>query len=224
MSPKENYEPPLRIQIIIKNILIIMAYTLILTLFLAIFWYPERYLAFQEHISNLGGIVSYTSSLPNTTSMYIMIVGFGICGALALSVSILYFTNKELRGRIPKGILTLILAFGAAGIAIPLDHPLRILHLTGAACFIGGFATYNAYLQISSTIRKHIKGWSNVGKGDAIWDMILSIIVLTILVVYFVFIAMDQIMGGIAPLGPLLQKITVFAMILAYYFIDNIDI
>ncbi len=224
MSPKENFEPPLRIQIIIKNILIIMAYTLILTLFLAIFWYPERYFAFQEHISNLGGIVSYTSSLLNTTSMYIMIVGFGICGALALSVSILYFTNKELRGRIPKGILTLILALGAAGIAIPLDHSLRILHLIGAACFIGGFAAFNAYLQISSTVRKHIKGWSNVGKGDAIWDVILSVIVLVILVGYFVIFALDQLNVGATFLGPVFQKVTVFAMILAYYFIDNIDI
>ncbi len=224
MSSTKNYEPPLRIQIIIKNIFIIMAYVLVLTLFLAIFWYPERYYAFQEHISNLGGTVSFTSSLPNTTSMYIMIFGFGICGLLALSVSILYFINKELRGRIPKGILSLVLAFGAGGIAIPLDHSLRILHLTGAACFIGGFATFNAYLQLSSTIRKHVKGWSDVGKGDALWDAILSLIVLAILVVYFVFFAWDQLVGGIAPLGPLLQKITVFAMILAFYFIDSTDI
>ena len=224
MSSTKNYEPPLRIQITIKNIFIVMAYILILTLFLAIFWYPERYFAFQEHISNLGGMESFTSKLSNTTSMYIMIVGFGVCCLLALSVSILYFTNKQLRGRIPKGILTLILAFGAAGIAVPLDHPLRILHLTGAACFIGGFATFNAYLQISSTIRKHVKGWSEVGKGDAIWDALLSLIVVGILVVYFIFFAWDQLVGGIARLGPLLQKITVFAMILAYYFIDSIDI
>ncbi len=224
MSSTKNYEPPLRIQITIKNIFIVMAYILILTLFLAIFWYPERYFAFQEHISNLGGMESFTSKLSNTTSMNIMIVGFGVCCLLALSVSILYFTNKQLRGRIPKGILTLILAFGAAGIAVPLDHPLRILHLTGAACFIGGFASFNAYLQISSTIRKHVKGWSEVGKGDAIWDALLSLIVVGILVVYFIFFAWDQLVGGIAPLGPLLQKITVFAMIFSYYFIDNIDI
>ena len=224
MSETKNFDPPLRIQIIIKNIFIIMAYILILTLFLAIFWYPERYLAFQEHLSNLGGMVSFSSSLPNTISMYIMTVGFGICGALSLSISILYFIKKELRGRIPKGFLALIIAFGASGVAIPLDHPLRILHLVGAACFIGGFTAFNAYLQISSTVRKHLKGWSNVGKGDAIWDMILSIILLGILVVYFVFYALDQISGGIAPLGPLLQKITVFVMIFAFYFIDNIDI
>jgi hypothetical protein len=225
MSPKENYEPPLRIQIIIRNIFLVMAYILVLTLFLALFWYPERYYAFQEHISNLGGFLSYTSSLPNTASMFIMIIGFGVCGALALTVSILYFVNKELRGRIPKGILALVLAFGAGGIAVPLDHPtLRILHLIGAACFIGGFATFNAYLQITSTFRKHVKGWNGVGKGDAIWDFILSLIVIGILVVYFVFYAWDQLVGGIAPLGPLLQKITVFSMVLAFYFIDNTDI
>ena len=86
MSETKNFDPPLRIQIIIKNIFIIMAYILILTLFLAIFWYPERYLAFQEHLSNLGGMVSFSSSLPNTISMYIMTVGFGICGALSLSI------------------------------------------------------------------------------------------------------------------------------------------
>ena len=217
-----EFNPPKRIQIAIKNIFIIMAYTLTVTLFLAINYYYKRYEFFKEHISNLGSMQN-----SNDISMIIMIVGFGINSALMLIVAILYFVNrKQLKGWAVKGALGIVLAFGAAGVAVPLDHPqLRILHLAGAACFIGGFAAFNAYLQISSSYRKIIKKEYDTSRTDTIWDVTLSIIVLVVLLGYFTIFALDQFgIGASWYLGPIFQKIIVFIEILALYFIDNKDI
>ncbi|MCE7740914.1 MAG: hypothetical protein GOP50_00520 [Candidatus Heimdallarchaeota archaeon] len=226
MFKLREFEPPKRTQIAIKNMFIIMAYTLTITLFLAINYYYKRYVFFAEHISNLGSMDTLNSP-PNTFSMIIMIVGFGINSALMLSVAIIYFVKrKELKGAIVKGSLAIILAFGATGIAIPLDHPqLRILHLVGAACFIGGFAAFNAYLQITSSYRKIVKKEADNSKADTIWDITLSFIVIAVLVIYFVTFALDQLgIGTTWHLGPIFQKIVVFIEVLALYFIDNKDV
>ncbi len=221
-----EFQPPKRIQIAIKNMFIIMAYNLIVTLFLAINYYYKRYVFFAEHISNLGSMDPLNSP-PNTISMIFMIVGFGINSALMLSVAILYFVKrKELKGWKVKGSLGIVLAFGAAGIAIPLDHEqLRVLHLVGAACFIGGFAAFNAYLQITSSYRKIIKKEVDARRADTIWDITLSVIVIVVLIGYFTIFALDQLgIGADWHLGPIFQKIIVFIEILAIYFIDNKDI
>jgi len=200
-----------------------MAYFLIVTIFLAIAYYPEKYQFFAENISNLGAFESRLFS-PNTTSMYIFIVGFGICGAMALTVAILYFFNRYLHSWYIKGPLAIVLALGAAGVAIPKDHDLSILHIAGAAMFIGGFAAFNAYLQITSSYRKHIKKEVEVSRADTIWDIFLSVVVLVILLGYFTIFALDWLNIGAAFLGPVFQKVIVFAEILALYFIDNKDV
>ncbi|NPD88921.1 MAG: hypothetical protein HGN29_09350 [Asgard group archaeon] len=217
------YDPPKRVQIAIKNLFIIMAYFLIVTLFLAIAYYPEKYQFFDEHISNLGGFSSNLGAV-NSNSMLIMMIGFGVCGLLVLVVGVLYFVNRDLHLWLPKGILSVALAIGAAGVAIPLDHSLRILHLAGAGIFIGGFAAFNALLQISSLIKKRKDKADDVNKLDTIWDIILSAIVIIILLGYFTVFALDWLGVGPLNLGPLFQKAVVFAEILALYFIDNQDI
>ena len=218
-----DFVPPQRVQIIIKNMFILMAYFLIVTIFLAIAYYPEKYQFFSENISNLGAFLSRLL-FDNTTSMIIFIVGFGICGAMCLGVAVLYFVHRDLHGWYVKGPLAIVLAFGAAGVAIPKDHSFSILHTAGAAMFIGGFAAFNAYLQITSSYRKHIKKEIDVSRADTIWDIVLSIFVLIILFGYFTIFALDWLGVGAAFLGPVFQKVTVFAEILALYFIDNKDI
>jgi len=199
-----------------------MAYTLTVTLFLAINYYGKQYEFFKQHISELGSIADSTF-----LSRLIMIVGLGICSALMLIVAIIYFVkNEELKGAVIKGILALILALGAAGLAIPLDHPnLSTLHLIGAACFVGGFAAYNAFAQISSSYRKIIKKEVETSPVDNFWDVFLSIIVILVLIGYFIIFALDKLGIGISLyIGPISQKITVFIEVLALYFIDNEDI
>lgn len=223
MFSLREFEPPKRVQIAIKNIMILMAYTMTVTLFLAINYYYKRYEFFKEHLSDLGAMMIGG----NFYSMIIMIVGFGISSLLMLIVSITYFVkNKELKLGVLKGILAFIVAIGAAGIAIPLDHPtLRIVHLVGAACFIGGFAAFNAVLQISSSYRKIIKKEVDTSKADTIWDITLSIIVLLVLIGYFTIFALDRLdIGTALYLGPIAQKVTVFIDVLALYFLDNKDI
>ncbi len=222
MFQLREFEPPKRIQIAIKNLFIIMAYILIITMFLAINYYYKRYVFFSEHISNLGSMYN-----DNSTSMIIMIVGFGINSIMMLSVSILYLVNrKELEGAIVKGVLGFVIAFGAAGVAIPLDHPqLSTLHVVGAACFIGGFAAFNAYLQITSSYRKIFKKEVDSSKADTIWDITLSAIVIIVLLGYFTIFALDRLdIGASWHFGPIFQKVIVFVEILALYFIDNKDV
>ncbi len=219
-----DYEPPLRIQITIKNLFIFMAYFLTLTFFLAIAYYPEKYQFFSEPISNLGSLMSALGSA-NTTSMIIIIVGFSICGALFLIVSILYFLNRNLHMWHVKGVLSLITTFGIACDAIPADHPkLAVLHAVGAVSFMGGFAAFNAFVQISSSIKKWKEKQKVINKSDAIWDIFFSIVVIALLIGYFVLFALDSSNIDISLIDPIFQKIIIFAEILALYLIDNIDI
>ncbi len=118
MLRSREYEPPVRIQITIKNLLIFIAYFLILTFFIAIAYYPEKYQFFGEYISNLGSMESATGS-PNTISMIIVIVGFSICGSLFLSVAVLYFLHRELYLWHVKGILSLLTTIGIVCDSIP---------------------------------------------------------------------------------------------------------
>ena len=100
---------------------------------------------------------------------------------------------------------------------------MEILHVIGAACFIGGFAAFNAFLQITSSYQKRRDGGSS--RADTIWDIVLSIIVITVLVGYFAIFALDRLgIGESWNLGPIFQKVIVFVEILALYFIDNKDI
>jgi hypothetical protein len=225
MFKYREYEPPKRVQIAIKNIFIIMAYSLTVTLFLAInYYYNAPYDFFGQHISDLGNVAAGA----NLYSMMIMIVGFGVNSLLMLVVAVIYFANiNNLKGAVIKGCLSIILAIGAAGVAIPADHGLpimRILHLVGAACFIGGFALFNAYLQLSSSYSKIIKKEVDTSPADTTWDIFLSIVVLAVLVGYFTLFALDRLNVISSSYGPIAQKATLFVDILALYFIDNKDI
>ncbi|MCE7739193.1 MAG: hypothetical protein KAU62_05235 [Candidatus Heimdallarchaeota archaeon] len=224
MFKLREYEPPLRIQITIKNLFIFMAYFLTLTFFLAIAYYPEKYHFFSEHISNLGRIESFLGS-SNTTSMIIIMVGFSLCAALFLTVTILYFLNRKLYMWHVKGVLSLITTFGIACDAIPSDHPkLKVLHIIGASSFIGGFAAFNAFVQISSLVKKKKDKQKEISKVDTIWDIFFSIIVIVLLIGYFVIFALDTSNIDISLIDPIFQKIIIFAEILALYLIDNVDI
>ncbi len=219
-----EYEPPLRVQITIKNLFIFMAYFLTLTFFLAIAYYPEKYQFFSEHISNLGRIESVLGS-SNTTSMIVIMVGFGLCATLFLTVAILYFLNRNLYMWHVKGVLSLITTFGIACDAIPSDHPkLKILHIIGASSFIGGFAAFNAFVQISSLVKKKKDKQKEISKADTIWDIFFSIVVIALLIGYFVLFALDASNIDISLIDPIFQKVIIFAEILALYLIDNIDI
>ncbi|MHA1420377.1 MAG: hypothetical protein ACTSPO_15790 [Candidatus Heimdallarchaeaceae archaeon] len=157
--------------------------------------------------------------------MIIVMVGFSICGALFLIVAILYFLNRNLHMWHVKGILSLITTFGIACDAIPSDHSkLAILHAIGAIAFMGGFAAFNAFVQISSSIKKWKEKRKEINKADAIWDMIFSIVVIVLLIGYFVIVILVANNIEIGFLDPIFQKITIFAEILALYLIDNIDI
>ena len=224
MFTRTEYDPPLKIQILIKNLLIIMAYLMNMAFILAIACYPEKYLFFAENISKLGGIESVSGS-SNLTSMLIMTIGFGVCGLLTLATGILFIRNKELYLWRTKATMSFIIALGAFCIAIPHDFSkLLILHGTGAVLFIGGFAALNTLLQISSTIHKRREHKQDISKLDTTWDIILSIIVSILLVGYFIIFPITRCNIGPAILEQSYQKVIVFTAILAIYFIDDQDI
>ena len=197
---------------------------LIVTIGLAMWQYPETYELFNEHISNLGGIVSEEGHA-NFNSSLIMIIGFSICAAIALSMSIIYFLSKKLTYKIPKGVLALALSVGAAGIAVPLDHTtLRQFHYIGAALFILGFGTYNFVCQARRYFRKH-GSWFKPKKKFSFWfDFVFSWIVLAAVVMYLVvFLLMHFTTYTNMLSGPLAQKIVLFVDLFAIIIFDRKD-
>ena len=224
MFESSKYDPPLKIQILIKNLLIITAYLMNMTFILAIACYPEKYRFFSENISKLGGIESVSGS-NNFTSMLIMMTGFGICGLLTLATGILYLQNKELYLWKTKATMSFIISFGAFIIIIPHDFPnLLVLHGIGAVLFIGGFAAFNTLLQISSMVKKRRDHKEEISKPDTTWDIILSIIVSILLVGYFIIFPIARFDVGPTILEQTYQKVVIFTALLALYFIDEQDI
>lgn len=145
----------LKFQIILRILFWCMALVIILTIAIAWWQYPESYEFLQETVSALGGELSDTGLANNTSSM-IMMIGFGVSGVIALTISIIYFVKFRLRYNIIKAILSLTIAVGVASIAIPRDHPqLRKFHYIGAAVFLLSFGILNFVCQALRYIRKH---------------------------------------------------------------------
>ncbi|MBN1330877.1 MAG: hypothetical protein JXA54_15500 [Candidatus Heimdallarchaeota archaeon] len=161
---------------------------IVLTISLAIFFYADSYRILQDYISELGAQYTYFNGYNNKTSSMIVSVGFGLCAAVSLMISIVYFTS-DFRYRILKGVLSLVNAFGASLIAIPQDKGnLLILHTIGAALFIGGFGVLNFTLQLLRFVKKR-QEIPKEKKFDYYFDaviVILVFIVIALLVIFFI--------------------------------------
>jgi len=152
---------------------------LILTIGLAIAFYPEPYKFFQEFISDLGGVNSIKNSLDNRISSIIFSVGFGLCSVIGATLAILYFIN-DFRNKYFKGILCLLITIGAALTCVPHDlGNTLVLHTVGACVFITAFGILNFVLQWLRFIQKHQKV-PEKRKFDFYLD--LSIVVLVFIV------------------------------------------
>lgn len=66
---------------------------LLVTIGLAIAFYPESYKFFQEFLSDLGGVNSIKNSFVNKTSSIIFSIGFSLCSAIGATLAILYFSR-----------------------------------------------------------------------------------------------------------------------------------
>jgi len=224
MFIQKEYKPFLGVQVIIKDLLVISAYTMNMSFILAIAFYPEKYSFFAENISKLGGIRSVSGTI-NTTSMIIILVGFGICGIITLAVGILYLKYRKLHLWKVKAIVSFIISLGAFLMMIPHDFMnLLVVHGIGAVLYIGGFTSLNVLLQVSSTIKKQKEFQKSISRFDTIWDIILSIILSLILIGYFVIFPIARCGLGPVILEQTYQKLVVFTALLAIYFIDDEDI
>ena len=213
----------LKAQVALRIMLAVLGVVLVLTIGLAIWQYPEPYEFFGEHISNLGGIESDTN-LNNYNSSLIMTIGFGVFAAISFSMSIIYFVSKRIKFNITKGVLTLAIAGGTAGVAVPLDHPtLDLWHYVGAALFILGFAAYNFVCQARRYYRKHT--FFPEKKSFNFWiDFIFVWIVFAAFVMYMVVFLLIHFTSYNNMLsGPIAQKIVLIVDLIAVIIFDIRD-
>jgi len=213
----------LKVQKALRILLWGVGVVLVLTIGLAIWQYPEPYEFFGEHVSNLGGIQSETL-LNNYNSSMIMIIGFGFFAAISFAMAIIYFVSKRIKFNITKGVLTLAIAGGAAGVAVPRDHStLYQWHYVGAALFILGFAAYNFVCQARRYYRKH--GFIPEKKNFNFWiDFIFVWIVLAAFVMYMVvFLLMHFTSYTNILSGPIAQKIVLIVDLIAVIIFDTND-
>jgi hypothetical protein len=199
---------------------------LIVTIALAWWQYPEKYVFFMENISVLGGYYS-ESDIPNWTSLYIIVSGLGICGFLGIIISIIYFVRSDLDAHIVKGILYVVFAIGAAGLAVPRDQPgLWSLHALGALVFILAFSIFNFFAQVYRFIRKHRRVKQVKRNLDWYVDFILVWLVFLV-IIFYVTVAIlstwaDIIIQGIP--NALAQKVVLITCCFASFFLDIDDL
>ena len=198
---------------------------LVLLLTLAFAWwrYPEPFHFFREFISQLGCFLS-KNGFDNSTSMLIMSVGFGLVALLSLFEGILYFLMPLLSFNIAKGFLYLLLSLGAAGIAVPGDHPSFYAHRVGSFLFIFSFAMVNFVSQMLRFIRKH---WTPPPKRrfDFYLDLIVVILVFAVMIVSVIAYIVDIVFSVslIALSAELWQKVILLVDAVAVIFIDVDD-
>lgn len=197
---------------------------LILTIALAWVFYPEPYEFHEEFISNLGGYTS-DQGLSNTISSTIMAIGFGLCGFVALILSIIYLIKRELDYNFLKSFLNLVLAVGAVGVGIPLDHPtIGILHGIGALIFIFGFGILNFVLQTLRFKRKYLptgfKEFTNY-----FLDLIMVIVVFIVIFIQAIFYVLYRLLDVylITVITILAQKAVLIIDFIAIFFLDKND-
>ncbi len=219
---KENGS--LNTQKFLQGLIISIAPILIFTVILSWVFYPEKFIFFQEYVSQLGKFVSL-NSLPNLTSLIIFSTGFCLCGVIFLVIAIIYFVKKDLENNIIKGIFSLIMSIGAILTAVPAGaQPLRLIHGIGAAMFIAGFGILNFILQMMRFTRKHRP--LKPKKTPAFFrDLAITIIVFIALLFFAVFYSMKAITSN-AVLQTLAQTSEMLILIIdciAIFFIDTDD-
>ena len=213
----------LKIQIALRVLLAVLGVVLVLTIGLAIWQYPVQYEFFGEHVSDLGRTQTITLQ-DNFNSSLIVIIGFSLFAAISFAMAIIYFASKNLKFNITKGVLTLAIAGGAAGVAVPVDHStLSQWHYVGAALFILGFAAYNFVCQARRYYRKH--GFIPEKKNFNFWiDFIFVWIVLAAFVMYMVVFLLIHFTTYTNMLsGPIAQKIVLIVDLIAVIIFDIND-
>ncbi|MBD3190817.1 MAG: hypothetical protein GF308_09245 [Candidatus Heimdallarchaeota archaeon] len=197
---------------------------LILTIALAWVFYPEPYEFHEEFISNLGGYTS-DQGLTNTISSTIMAVGFGLCALIALILTIIYLIKANLDYNYLKSLLNFILALGAVGVGIPMDHPtVGILHGVGALIFIFGFGILNFVLQTLRFKRKYIpKGFKEFTNYalDLLMVTLVFVIIFLLAVFYIIHRLIDVYLIDVLTI--LSQKAVLIVDFIAIFFLDKED-
>ena len=199
---------------------------MVVTIGLAWIFYAESYEFFQEAASYLGGVESWHEKNPNTLSQRIFTIGFVVIGIYSIFVSLSYFLHaKKFRFSILKGILLVIIGFGAFGIAIPHDYhePIVILHGIGAFLFLSGFAILNFTLQILRCVTRYYPVCEEKN-----FDYYLDYTFVVVLILSALFYFLIEVLNytGIQILGitpPFAQKIVLFATIIAAALLDLDD-
>jgi len=204
----------------------ILGLVMIITVGLAWAFYPESYEFFQEYVSNLGARFSEHEGLDNGISSMIIIVGFGLCGLIALVVAIVYLFKPKLKYNYWKSLLNFLMLLGAVGVGIPKDQPkIHILHGIGASLFMVAFGILNFVHQRLRFTRKH-KPFTIEKKWDFYMDSIVSIIVFVVLVFFTVFYALGKLLASNA-LGIIAityQKVIFLVNFIAILILDLDDI
>ena len=198
---------------------------LALTIGLSIYFLPEPYKFFQDYLSELGAHLSVMTYQTNFVSSTIMSVGFGLCSLIALVVSILYFTH-DFRYKNLKGILGIVIAFGACLTAIPQDHGnLLLLHTFGACLFILAFGILNFTLQLLRFVNKH-QEIPEKRRFDYYLDASFVVLIFLIILLLVVFFIPSEITKNpiLILLAIIFQKVVIIIDCLAILLLDLDDI
>ncbi|MGC9781592.1 MAG: hypothetical protein HZR80_20300 [Candidatus Heimdallarchaeota archaeon] len=214
-----------RSQKIVRLIIWLTVPVMFLTLVLAWVFYAESYEFIYEMISALGNIYSFDLNNDNTVSMLIMTIGFSISAFMNLVIAIFYFIRPVLKNNILKGFLYIIVSVGAAGIAIPGDHPtLSLYHSIGSIMFIFGFAMVNFVSQLLRFARKHDLKFEKKPL-DFYLDMVVVALVFSVMIILGIFYILDKTIGFTGPAFtvPLWQKILLIVDFIAIFVLDLDD-
>ncbi len=219
-----------KISIIIR--LLVWAIAAVIAFTVALGWanYPEPYYFFQDTVSSLGGNLS-KSGYDNATSALILTIGFSLCSLIALSISLLYFFNKQLFWNTGKAIIALLIMIGGIGIAIPRDHPqLSVYHGLGAMLFIAAFGFFNGVLQLLRYSHKHRSKDQKNPTEKKSFDFYLDLSLVYLTLLSSLFYLLIQILAAsfhvfVPWMNPALaQKIVVIIACVAVFVLDLDDI
>ena len=197
------------------------------TLILAWALYPERYDWRYEYISDLGGLTSKNEGLNNIPASRVMSIGFGLIAAIALTIAIIYFVNKEAIKwrRIMLGIFNLIICIGAAGVGVPTKYPvIGRLHQIGAILFLFMFAITNMSLQ-GTRSRSKYQQRDDYRKTDFTIDITVAgfVIVAFLLLVVFYIVDEWQEVAALSSSAEVMQKVVLIVDCIAIYRLDVDD-
>ncbi len=197
------------------------------TLILAWALYPERYDWRYEYVSDLGGLTSKQEGLNNIVASRVMSIGFALVVAIALTIAIIYFINKEVIKwrRIMLGIFNLLITIGAAGVGIPTKHPvIGRFHQIGAMIFLFMFAITNMSLQ-GTRSRSKFKRRSEEKKTDFTIDITIAALVLFAFLLLCVFYIVDEWLGiaALSSSAEVMQKVVLIVDCIAIYRLDVDD-